>query len=166
MDAIRTEALTKRFDDTAAVDGLTLSVAEGEIFGLVGPDGAGKSTAIRLLCGLLAPDGGHAKVLGHDLAHDLPAVKRRIGYLSQEFTLYGDLTVDENIAFFARVHDVRGFRPRRDELLAMTDLTPFRRRAAGRRGPCRPAGAAPRPAGRVGTVCHGGADAPSPPCAW
>ena len=130
--AIETRGLRKRFDRVEAVCGLDLQIPRGGLFGLVGPDGAGKSTAIRLLCGLLAPDGGSAEVLGHDLARDLPVVKRRIGYLSQEFTLYGDLTVDENLAFFAQVHDVRGFRPRRDDLLAMTGLAPFRRRGAAR----------------------------------
>ena len=114
----------------AAVTSLDLNVRRGEMFGLVGPDGAGKSTAIRLLCGILKPTGGEGQVLGYDLASEAEKIKARIGYLSQSFTLYGDLTVDENIEFFAELHGVPGFQARRDELLDFTRLTPFRRRLA------------------------------------
>jgi ABC-2 type transport system ATP-binding protein len=113
-----------------AVRDLDLSVARGEFFGLVGPDGAGKSTAIRLLCTLLAPTAGEGSILGLDLRRNQQEIKARIGYLSQSFTLYGDLSVDENIEFFADLHGVSGFRRRRDELLDFTRLSAFRTRAA------------------------------------
>ncbi|MFA4945623.1 MAG: ABC transporter ATP-binding protein [Lentisphaeria bacterium] len=128
--AIETRGLGRGFAGARAVDGLDLEVRRGEMFALVGPDGAGKSTAIRLLCGILHPDAGSGQVLGFDLHRQPEAIKRRIGYLSQNFTLYGDLSVDENLEFFADIHGVRGFRQRRDELLAFTRLTPFRRRLA------------------------------------
>ena len=128
--AIRTSGLARSFGDTAAVAGLDLDVRRGDMFGLVGPDGAGKSTAIRLLCGILKPTGGAGSVLGCDLRSEPERVKRQIGYLSQNFTLYGDLTVDENIEFFAELHGVADCRRRRDELLEFTRLTPFRARLA------------------------------------
>ena len=129
-DAVVTEGLSRSFGDVMAVDRLTLRIGEGEMFGLVGPDGAGKTTTIRLLCGILAPGGGTATVLGHDIAREADAVKREIGYLSQRFTLYGDLTVDENIEFFAEINRVYDYRARREELLEFTRLTPFRARLA------------------------------------
>lgn len=128
--AIATQALGRAFGAVAAVQDVTFTVPRGAFYGLVGPDGAGKSTLIRLLCGLLRPSQGSAAILGHDLVREAAAVKARIGYLSQRFTLYGDLTVDENLAFFAELHGVRAYAARRDELLAFTRLTPFRRRAA------------------------------------
>lgn len=127
---VKTRGLARSFGTVRAVDGLDLEIRKGEMFGLVGPDGAGKSTAIKLLCGILKPTGGKGRVLGFDLATQPEEVKSRIGYLSQSFTLYGDLTVDENIEFFAELHGVRGYRKRRDELLAFTRLTPFRKRLA------------------------------------
>ena len=127
---IETQGLGRSFGDVQAVRDLTLSVAGGEFFGLVGPDGAGKSTTIRLLCSLVTPTEGEGHVLGFDLHRDAESVKARIGYLSQAFTLYGDLTVDENIRFFADLHGVPDYRHRRDELLAFTRLTPFRTRLA------------------------------------
>jgi ABC-2 type transport system ATP-binding protein len=128
--AIRTLALARSFDGVAAVAGFDLEVMRGEMFGLVGPDGAGKSTAIRLLCGLLKPTSGQGTVLGFDLLHDAEKIKGHIGYLSQNFTLYGDLTIDENIEFFADIHGVTNFHSRRDELLRTTGLSPFRSRLA------------------------------------
>ena len=102
------------------------------MFGLIGPDGAGKTTAIRLMCGLLHADAGTVRVLGRDPVRDHAWVTERVGYLSQRFSLYGDLTIDENIAFFAEIHGVRDYKARRDTLLDMTQLTPFRGRLADR----------------------------------
>lgn len=131
-DAIATSQLSRAFGPLQAVQNVDLSVHEGEMFGIVGPDGAGKTTLIRLLCGILAPTSGTAKVLGKDILTDADAVKREIGYLSQRFSLYGDLTIDENIEFFAEINGVYDFKQRREELLAFTRLTPFRTRLAER----------------------------------
>jgi ABC-2 type transport system ATP-binding protein len=128
--AVQTRGLEKRFGPRVAVARLDLVVRRGEMFGLVGPDGAGKSTAIRLLCGIARPTGGSGRVLGLDLATRADDIKARIGYLSQAFTLYGDLTVDENIQFFADLHGVREFRARREQLLDFTRLGPARGRLA------------------------------------
>ena len=123
-EAVRFTAVEKRFGATTALAGLNFDVARGEMFGLIGPDGAGKTTAIRLLCGLLHPEAGTIRVLGADPAREHGAITERVGYLSQRFTLYGDLTIDENIEFFAAIHGVRDFRPRREQLLELTRLTP------------------------------------------
>lgn len=128
--AIDIRNLSRSFGELSAVDDLTLSVHQGEMFALVGPDGAGKTTTIRMLCGVLAPTSGSATVLGHNLLEEPDAVKRQIGYLSQKFSLYGDLTVDENIEFFAQINGVYEYRARRDQLLEFTRLAPFRDRLA------------------------------------
>src|SRR5439155_20695805 len=99
--------LTRRFGDFVAVDRLTFEVREGEIFGFLGSNGAGKSTAIRMMCGLLKPSGGTATVGGIDVGRDPEGVKRRIGYMSQRFSLYERLTVDQNIRFFAGIYGLR-----------------------------------------------------------
>jgi ABC-2 type transport system ATP-binding protein len=114
------------------VDDVSFSVKPGEIFGLVGPDGAGKTTTIRLLLGLMPADGGTARVLGHDMGADPEAARPELGYVSQRFSLYGDLTIDENITFAADLRRVaRGEREERArELLELTGLTPFRDRLA------------------------------------
>ena len=125
---IATDALTKSFGTLTAVDRLDLSIAGGEMFALVGPDGAGKTTVMRMLTGVTAPTSGTARLLGFDLMRDLALLKKKIGYLSQRFSLYGDLTVDENIEFFAQIHGLRDFSARREELLDFTRLTPFRAR--------------------------------------
>jgi ABC-2 type transport system ATP-binding protein len=130
--AVETRGLARRFEAVEAIRSLDLEVREGEMYGLVGPDGAGKTTAIRMLCGILSPTAGEASVLGYDLRREAGEIKKRIGYLSQRFSLYGDLTVDENIEFFAEIHLVRDFRKRRDELLEFTRLAPFRDRLAER----------------------------------
>ncbi len=131
---IRIDRLTRRFGELTALDSLSLEIHRGEIFGLVGPDGAGKTTTLRLLCGLMDPTGGSAIVAGHDVAKDPDLVKDRIGYMAQRFGLYQDLTVDENMEFYA---DLFGISHReRDEmtprLLRMTRMEPFRARAAGK----------------------------------
>ncbi len=104
--AIETRALTKRFSMTVAVDGVDLRVPQGQIYGLVGPDGAGKTTLIRMLCGILAPTSGDAAVAGLNIVTQSEEIKARIGYMSQRFTLYGDLSVRENLDFFAEMHRV------------------------------------------------------------
>lgn len=128
--AIKIESLKRNYGNVTAVKGVSYSVSEGEMFGLVGPDGAGKTTTIRMLTGLLRPDSGNAKVLGYDLLTQQNLIKNEIGYLSQKFSLYGDLTIDENIEFFADIHGVKKFKDRRNELLEFTRLTPFRDRLA------------------------------------
>jgi ABC-2 type transport system ATP-binding protein len=128
---IETQNLGRSFDAVEAVKGVNLSIQRGTFFGLIGPDGAGKSTTIRLLCGILKPTQGEGQILGLNLRQNVGAIKAHIGYLSQAFTLYGDLTVDENIEFFADLHGVDHFKKRRDELLAFTRLEPFHKRLAG-----------------------------------
>jgi drug efflux transport system ATP-binding protein len=128
--AITFSAVTKRFGATVALESVTFDVERGEMFGLIGSDGAGKTTAIRLMCGLLRPDAGKVRTLGRDPLLDHREITKRVGYLSQHFSLYGDLTIDENVAFFAEVHGVRRYQTRRDELLSMTQLTSFRSRLA------------------------------------
>ena len=130
--AVEAKDLSKSYDGVPALSGLNLAVRSGELFGLVGPDGAGKTTTIRIFCGILKPTSGKAVVLGRDTAAGLEEVKSGIGYLSQRFSLYGDLTVDENIEFFAGIHGVSGYERRREELLEFTRLAPFRRRLADR----------------------------------
>jgi ABC-2 type transport system ATP-binding protein len=122
--------LTKSFDGITAVDDLRLTIQHGEMFGIVGPDGAGKTTTFRMLTGVLTPTSGGATILGFDLLKESKSIKREIGYLSQRFSLYGDLTVDENIEFFAEIKEVYDYRSRREELLEFTRLTPFRKRLA------------------------------------
>ena len=131
-DAISFQNVGKRYGQLRALDDISLSVRRGEMFGLIGPDGAGKTTAIRLACGLLRCDAGRLRVLGHDPVADHARITREVGYLSQRFSLYGDLTIDENIAFQAELHGMRRYGADRDRLLAMTQLTPFRRRRADR----------------------------------
>jgi ABC-2 type transport system ATP-binding protein len=126
--------LTRRFGDLTAVDHLNLTVERGEIFGLVGPDGAGKTTTLRMLCGLIEPSAGSAQVAGHDVARESQAVKDQIGYMAQRFGLYADLTVEENMIFYADLFNITG--AVRDtlttQLLRMTRMEPFRKRQAGR----------------------------------
>ena len=133
METVRTQALTRRFGELVALDQLTLSVEEGEIFGLVGPDGAGKTTTMRLLTGILEPSSGEAWVDGLHAARDAEAIKDRIGYMAQRFGLYPDLTVLENINFYADLYEVprSGRNERVERLLAFSNLTPFKRRLAG-----------------------------------
>jgi ABC-2 type transport system ATP-binding protein len=122
--AVHIENLVKRFGDFTAVDNVSLDVARGEIFGFLGPNGAGKSTTIRILCGLMAPTSGRATVGGFDVSRQPEEVKRNIGYMSQKFSLYDDLSVKENIAFFAGVYGVspEKFPERLAFVLKMADL--------------------------------------------
>ncbi|MEN6406285.1 MAG: ABC transporter ATP-binding protein [Thermoguttaceae bacterium] len=133
MNAIHTENLTKRFGDLAAVERLSIDVAEGEIFGLVGPDGAGKTTTMRLLSAILDPTEGDAWVDGCHVVRQAERVKERIGYMSQRFGLYADLTVIENLSFYADIYcePRRGRQEKIDRLLGFSNLTPFQRRLAG-----------------------------------
>jgi ABC-2 type transport system ATP-binding protein len=128
--ALSFDRVTKRYGTLTAVEALSFDVRPGEMFGLIGPDGAGKTTSIRMLCGLLHADAGTLRVLGFDPVKQHREITARVGYLSQRFTLYGDLTVDENIAFFAEIHGMSGYAARRDRLLEMMQLTAFRSRLA------------------------------------
>jgi drug efflux transport system ATP-binding protein len=131
---IRMTNLTRKFAEVTAVDRLNLEVQRGEIFGLVGPDGAGKTTTLRLLCGLIDPTEGSAWVAGHDVQTEPAAVRDQIGYMAQRFGLYADLTVDENMEFYSDLFGVSA--EERDQLLPdllqMTRMEPFRKRAAGK----------------------------------
>lgn len=130
--AVETRGLGKSFAGLVAVSSLDLLLDKGEMLCLVGPDGAGKSTAIRMISGIVRPTSGSARIFGYDLQREMSLIKPRIGYMSQSFTLYGDLTVDENIEFFAEIHELKRYRERREELLSFTRLTPFRGRLAER----------------------------------
>jgi ABC-2 type transport system ATP-binding protein len=134
MAALQLETVTKKYGEVVALHELSMSVEAGEMFGLIGPDGAGKTTAIRLMCGLLKPDHGAVRVLGRDPVREHLDVTQTIGYLSQRFSLYGDLSIDENISFFAEIHGLSmrdpKIRARRERLLELTQLTRFRGRLA------------------------------------
>jgi len=129
---IETHGLTRKFKETWAVAGLDLSIRPGSLFGLVGPDGAGKTTTLRLLAGLLDVTAGSATVAGYDLARHPEAIKASIGYMAQRFSLYAELSVLENLSFFAELYDVdpAWFRQRRERLLDFAGLTPFKDRRA------------------------------------
>jgi drug efflux transport system ATP-binding protein len=129
---VRLESMTRRYGDLVAAEDVTFEVAGGEMFGLIGPDGAGKTTTLKVVLGLLAPSAGSVRTCELDPVRESDALSRRIGYLSQRFSLYGDLSVDENVAFFAAVHGVDGWRTRRDELLDLLRMAPFRDRLADR----------------------------------
>jgi ABC-2 type transport system ATP-binding protein len=132
--AIETAGLTRRFGDQVVVDGLDLSVTRGEIFGLVGPDGAGKTTTMRLLTGILEPSAGDGWVAGHHVWCEAEAMKEDIAYMSQRFGLYADLTVMENVNFYADIYGMprKERRAQVEKLLAFSNLTPFKKRQAGK----------------------------------
>ena len=132
MSAVELTGVIKTYGALRALDNVSFSVKTGEMFGLIGPDGAGKTTAIRLMCGLVTADSGAVRILGRDPVREHAQITGGVGYLSQRFSLYGDLTIDENIAFFAEIHGVSRYREARDRLLEMTGLTPFRARRADR----------------------------------
>ena len=130
MSAIDFVNVVKRYGTVAALNDVSFTVERGEMFGLIGPDGAGKTTAIRAMCGLLHADGGTIRMLGKDPVKHHRELTSSIGYLSQRFSLYGDLSIDENIAFFAEIHGLGHYQSRRDQLLEMTRLTEFHGRLA------------------------------------
>src|SRR5919202_4995087 len=130
---IECDGLTKRFGNFTAVDHVTFAVGKGSIFGFLGPNGSGKSTVIRMLCGILEPSAGSARIGGHDVVKEGEAIKEMIGYMSQKFSLYDELTVNENLIFSGKLYGMNGRRlkQRRDELIAITHLEPYiDRRAA------------------------------------
>jgi ABC-2 type transport system ATP-binding protein len=129
---VRVEGLSRRFGAIQAVEGVSFEVRRGEMFGLIGPDGAGKTTTLRTLLGLLRPDAGSVRSCGLDPLRERRLLSAKVGYLSQRFSLYGDLSVDENVAFFAEIHDISGYAARRESLLEMVRMTPFRDRLADR----------------------------------
>ncbi|MBK9227718.1 MAG: ABC transporter ATP-binding protein [Ignavibacteria bacterium] len=129
--ALSIKNVGKKYGDVIALNGVSLDVKKNIIFGIVGPDGAGKSTLIRILCGLLKPDEGEINILDAEMPKDYLKIKDSIGYLSQKFSLYADLTVDENIEFIAEIHGVKEFHDRRDELLEFTRMKKFRKFLAG-----------------------------------
>jgi ABC-type multidrug transport system ATPase subunit len=130
---IQCDKLTKRFGHFTAVDQVSFSVAKGSIFGFLGPNGSGKSTVIRMLCGLLQPTAGNATIAGFDVARQTDEIKTFIGYMSQKFSLYDELTVYENLNFYCRLYSLSGatLARRRDELVALTHLEPYLNRRAG-----------------------------------
>src|ERR1700737_3886716 len=133
MDAmIECEGLTKRFGAFTAVDHVSFSVGKGSIFGFLGPNGSGKSTVIRMLCGILEPTEGTARIGGHDIIHEGEEIKEMIGYMSQKFSLYDELTVNENLLFSGKLYGLygRALKQRRDELITITHLEPYLNRRA------------------------------------
>src|SRR6266545_1303173 len=130
---IECEGLTKRFGTFTAVDHVSFSVGKGSIFGFLGPNGSGKSTVIRMLCGILEPSDGTARIGGHDIVREMEPIKEMIGYMSQQFSLYDELTVNENLIFSGKLYSLpdQELKQRRDELIAITHLEPYiDRRAA------------------------------------
>src|ERR1700731_620571 len=129
---IECEGLTKRFGTFTAVDHVSFSVGKGSIFGFLGPNGSGKSTVIRMLCGILEATEGTARIGGHDITRESEAIKEMIGYMSQKFSLYDELTVNENLVFSGKLYSLpdRELRRRRDELIAITHLEPYLNRRA------------------------------------
>ena len=130
---IESEGLTKRFGHFTAVDRVSFKISKGSIFGFLGPNGSGKSTVIRLLCGLLRPSDGQARIAGLDVARDLEQIKGVIGYMSQKFSLYDELTTHENLNFYGRLYSLRGaaLKQRYDQLVALTHIEPYLGRRAG-----------------------------------
>jgi ABC-2 type transport system ATP-binding protein len=129
--AIDVEGLTKRFGDKTVVDNFSMQVPRGSIYGFLGPNGSGKTTTIRMICGLLTPDGGRGVVLGRDIATDAELIKRQVGYMTQRFSLYEDLSIEENLDFVARMYAVPDRRRRVAEALENLGLTSRKKQLAG-----------------------------------
>jgi ABC-2 type transport system ATP-binding protein len=129
--AIDVRGLTKRFGDKTVVDDFSMQVPRGAIYGFLGPNGSGKTTTIRMICGLLTPDAGNGIVLGHDIARDAELIKRKVGYMTQKFSLYEDLSIEENLDFVARMYDVAGRKRRVAEALDNLGLTSRKKQLAG-----------------------------------
>jgi len=131
--AIDVRDLTRRFGKFVAVNKISFTIRYGEIFGFLGPNGAGKSTTIRMLCGILAPSGGNATVAGYDVNRQSEQIKQAIGYVSQRFSLYNDLTAEENLRFYGEIYGLKvdSFQERIEEVLRMTDLVEWRNHLAG-----------------------------------
>ena len=129
--AIDVQGLSKRFGTLQAVDNVSLQIEQGHITGFLGPNGSGKTTSLRMLCGLLTPDGGTGKVLGLDFPREAEAIKRQTGYMTQRFSLYEDLTIEENLAFIARVYSLDRVNSRVDETLEKLGLNHRRKQLAG-----------------------------------
>ncbi len=127
---IQIKNLHKTYNNVKAVKGISLNIEKGEMFGIIGPDGAGKTTIIRILCGLINSTSGEAYLMDRNIKNERSLIQKDIGYLSQIFSLYGDLTVDENIEFFANIHNITNYSERRDKLLKFTNLIDFRDRLA------------------------------------
>lgn len=133
MNTVELDGLTRRFGNFTAVDHVSFNVAKGSIFGFLGPNGSGKSTCIRMLCGLLEPTEGSAKVNGFDVKTETEKVKRSIGYMSQSFSLYRDLSVNENLEFFGGIYGLRGdkLKQRKKAVIDLTGLEPYIDRPSG-----------------------------------
>ncbi|MCE1235977.1 MAG: ABC transporter ATP-binding protein [Hyphomicrobiales bacterium] len=131
MSVVSVHDLTKRFGDRTVVDRVSMEIEKGEIVGFLGPNGSGKTTTIRMICGLLTPDGGSGSVLGHDVRTEARAIKRRVGYMTQKFSFYEDLTIGENLDFVARLYELSPRRDYVDKTLAGLGLTSRRDQLAG-----------------------------------
>jgi ABC-2 type transport system ATP-binding protein len=129
--AIKVEGLTKRFGDKVVVDHFSMEVPKGAIYGFLGPNGSGKTTTIRMICGLLTPDEGSGVVLGHDILTEAEAIKRQVGYMTQKFSLYEDLSIEENLDFVARMYEMKDRRRRVADALSGLGLTSRKSQLAG-----------------------------------
>ena len=128
---IDVEGLTKRYGERTVVDNLSMQVQRGEIYGFLGPNGSGKTTSIRMMCGLLTPDGGSGRTLGHDIVRDAAAIKAQVGYMTQRFGLYEDLSLRENLEFVARIYGMDRIRERVSQTLERLGLTQRQHQLAG-----------------------------------
>ena len=131
MHAIDVHGLVKRFGEKTVVDHVSMMVEQGEIVGFLGPNGSGKTTTIRIMCGLLTPDEGGGRVLGYDLVTEALKIKREVGYMTQRFSFYEDLTIAENLEFVARLYELRPVREHVDRTLEDLGLTSRRNQLAG-----------------------------------